>query len=63
MRLICAGLLILTVGAQAPGVEVPGTASVRDKAIADAVVWLDAPGAREAAIRQKAVLVTCAVRR
>jgi hypothetical protein len=56
MRLICAGLLILTVAAQPPGVDVPGTASVRDKGIADAVVWLDAPGAREGAIRQKAVL-------
>jgi plastocyanin len=56
MRLICAGLLVLTVGAQPQGIDVPGTASLRDKGIVDAVVWLDAPGAREAAIRQKAVL-------
>ena len=56
MRLICAGLLVLTVGAQAHGIDVPGTASVRDKGIVDAIVWLDAPGAREATIRQTAVL-------
>ena len=56
MRLFCAGLLaVLVVGRQAPGVDVAGTAAVRGKPIADAVVWLDAPGT-PTAVRPKAVL-------
>jgi plastocyanin len=57
MRLCRAGLLtVLVVGRAAPGVDVPGTTSVRDRPIADAVAWLDAPGAPVPSVRQKAVL-------
>ena len=46
MRFLCAWLLALTAtGAAAPGLEIRGTATVRDKPVADAVVWIDAPGA------------------
>jgi plastocyanin len=56
MRLFCAGLLAVLVGGRpAPGVDVAGTTAVRGKPIADAVVWLDAPGAPTPA-RPKAVL-------
>ncbi len=57
MRLICAGLLaVLTVGPPALGVDLPGTTVVRDKPIAGAVVWLDAPDAPAASGRHKVVL-------
>jgi plastocyanin len=51
MRLFCAGLLaVLVVGRQAPGVDVAGTTTVRGKPIADAVIWLDVPGAPTSAL-------------
>jgi plastocyanin len=57
MRLCCAGLLaVLVVGRPAQGVDVPGTTVVRDKPIADAVVWLDAPGVPLPSVRPKVVL-------
>ena len=57
MRLFCAGLLaVLAVGRPAPGVDLAGSTAVRDKPIADAVVWLDAPGAPARPVRQNVVL-------
>jgi plastocyanin len=57
MRLCCAGLFaLLVVGRLAPGVELAGTTAVRDRAIADAVVWLDAPGAPLPSVRHNVVL-------
>lgn len=57
MRLISAALLaVLSFGRPGPGMDVTGTATVRDKPIADAVVWFDAPGAPAASARPKVVL-------
>ena len=57
MRLFCAGLLaVLVAGRQAPGVDVAGTAAVRGKPVADAVVWLDAPERARTAIDPNVVL-------
>lgn len=57
MRLILAAFLaVLTFGRPGPGMDVLGTATVRGKPIADAVVWFDAPGAPAAPVRPKVVL-------
>jgi plastocyanin len=57
MRLFSAGLLaVLVVGRAAAAVDVPGTTAVRGKPAANAVVWLEAPGAPAASARPKAVL-------
>jgi plastocyanin len=48
MGYVWVGLLALVlVGAGAPGVEVRGSAIFKDKPLADAVVWVDAPDARQ----------------
>ena len=57
MRLICAGLLaVLVVGRAAPAVDLPGTTALRDKPIANAVVWLEAPLAPATKVEQIVVL-------
>ena len=57
MRLICAGLLaVLVVGRAAPAVDLPGTTALRDKPIANAVVWLEAPLAPATKVEQNVVL-------
>ncbi len=57
MRLICAGLLaVLIVGPAAPGVDLPGTTALGDNPLANAVVWLEAPGAPAAKAGQNVVL-------
>jgi plastocyanin len=57
MRYLCVWLLALLVpGPVTPPVDVHGTASLRDKAIPNAVVWIDAPGGAAGAARSGAVL-------
>ena len=53
MRYACVGLLALVVASRPPaGIDVHGTAIAGSTPIADAVVWIDAPGAHSAGIRR-----------
>jgi plastocyanin len=56
MRHLCVWLLALLVtGRASPEIDIQGTAILNDKPVADAVVWVEAPGMPRAS-RSKAVL-------
>jgi plastocyanin len=47
---------LVLLGAPAAGIDVPGTARFKDKPLSEAVVWIDAPGARQESSRAEIVL-------
>src|SRR3954471_8344972 len=57
MGYLWVGLFALgLLGERTSGIDVPGTAWFKDKPLADAVVWVDAPGSRSEASRAEIVL-------